>query len=240
MPRAGGAYNLVKVVFTSQGFIYAVGHLEEVGSAVFSSPDSGKTWRTAYYPNRSLVAIDSFEDKVWLIADGNTVLLYPKTTGVWKGTEDQVIEALDFIDAQNGWLVGVGGIILHTTDGGKIWNLQPSPTKEMLSSVSFANTKTGYAIGSNGVILFTQDGGNTWSQQSGDGQTSLSKIVAINESQALIIGEQGILLFTSDAGKNWRIQSIDTKADILSASVKEKTIWLGTVDGDLFESSLKP
>jgi photosystem II stability/assembly factor-like uncharacterized protein len=44
---------------------------------------------------------------------------------------------VSFTDASNGWAVGSGGTIVHTSDGGLTWTPQNSGTSSGLSSVVF-------------------------------------------------------------------------------------------------------
>ena len=67
-----------------------------------------------------------------------------------------------FVDAQRGWIVGAASTILHTTDGGKTWNNQPShplPFKKDFKKVRFINPQVGWVVGEEGTILKTVDGG---------------------------------------------------------------------------------
>ncbi len=68
---------------------------------------------------------------------------------------------VDLVDAQNGWICGSAGTILHTTNGGAVWTQQSSGTTGSLSALSFVDASVGFACGSPG-ILRTLDGGNTW------------------------------------------------------------------------------
>jgi photosystem II stability/assembly factor-like uncharacterized protein len=72
-----------------------------------------------------------------------------------------------FPDRINGWLTGhdslfpVGGLILHSSDGGSIWADQSSGTKAALLSVGFCNGQSGWAVGSSWTILHTSDAGQS-------------------------------------------------------------------------------
>ena len=44
---------------------------------------------------------------------------------------------VSFVDANNGWAVGNGGTILHTSNGGATWSTQRSGTFNDLFGVSF-------------------------------------------------------------------------------------------------------
>ncbi|MCX6149368.1 MAG: T9SS type A sorting domain-containing protein [Ignavibacteriales bacterium] len=75
------------------------------------------------------------------------------------GTSDY-LTSVSFTDANNGTVVGLGGIILRTTDGGVIWNLQSK--NPGLFDVSFTDSNKGTAVGMNGTILRTTNGGVTF------------------------------------------------------------------------------
>ena len=65
----------------------------------------------------------------------------------------------------NGWAVGFGGTIVHTSDGGATWAAQTSGTTNEFFSVEFTDASNGWAVGDNGTIVHTSDGGATWSGQ---------------------------------------------------------------------------
>jgi photosystem II stability/assembly factor-like uncharacterized protein len=56
-----------------------------------------------------------------------------------------------------GWAVGQDGTILHTEDGGTIWQKQASGTKEILWSVAFPTPRSGWAVGARGTILHWEE-----------------------------------------------------------------------------------
>ena len=76
--------------------------------------------------------------------------------------------ALDVVDSENIWVVGEGGIILNTTDGGNTWNEINSPVTYNLSHVEFVNADTGMVggygdvDGKNTEIFRTTNGGSSW------------------------------------------------------------------------------
>lgn len=58
-----------------------------------------------------------------------------------------------FISAQEGWVVGDKGIIMHTTDGGSSWNFQHENSSESFSSVFLLMTPKGGQLA--GVVFIT-------------------------------------------------------------------------------------
>jgi photosystem II stability/assembly factor-like uncharacterized protein len=81
--------------------------------------------------------------------------------------------AIQFIDVNNGWIVGENGKILKTINGGTNWtavtNALPNATFKN-SALSFINSNTGWiaskADGGSPFTISTTDGGSTWSTQS--------------------------------------------------------------------------
>src|SRR6516164_4523294 len=48
---------------------------------------------------------------------------------------------------QWGWVLGTGGTILHTDDGGMNWKLQTVARGHPLNSVTFVSPQSGWAVG---------------------------------------------------------------------------------------------
>src|SRR5262249_49306981 len=80
------------------------------------------------------------------------------------------LNGVSFTDANIGTLVGEGGTILRTTDGGAHWTIQTSGyegTGVSFAGVSFTDANIGMAAGANpstggAAVVRTTDGGNTW------------------------------------------------------------------------------
>jgi len=69
------------------------------------------------------------------------------------------------LDEQNVFVVGYGGKILSSSNGGMSWDLVDSGTDSGLFSISFSDDKNGWIVGQEGMILRTVDGGNSWTRQ---------------------------------------------------------------------------
>ncbi|MGH9835869.1 MAG: YCF48-related protein, partial [Blastocatellia bacterium] len=71
-----------------------------------------------------------------------------QTSGVTANLRD-----VFFVDANRGWAVGNGGVILTSNDGGATWTPEQSGVSANLRGVFFVNATTGFAVGDNGAIL---------------------------------------------------------------------------------------
>ena len=138
------------------------------------------------------------------------------------GTNNSLYDIL-FIDEFNGWVVGGGGTILKTTDGGGNWEqLTYSADTEnaYLLSVFFINHETGWIAGAKGadfnfsdaILMKTTNGGNTWDEIPYTGNW-LSHIQFINDTTGWIIDHTGNnkIRKTTDGGVNWETQIEETQ-----------------------------
>jgi hypothetical protein len=99
-----------------------------------------------------------------------------------------------FADARTGWVVGRGGTILATRDGGATWEAQSSGTGRDLAGVHFADARTGWVVGDHGTILATRDGGAIWeAQKSGTGE-NLWGVHFADAPAGWVVGKGGTIL----------------------------------------------
>lgn len=69
------------------------------------------------------------------------------------GANAPVYRAVDFVDANTGWIVGNNGTIYMTVDGGASWIQQTSGTINTLYGISAVDANTAWAVGINGTIV---------------------------------------------------------------------------------------
>lgn len=124
---------------------------------------------------------------------------------------------LDVVDSENIWVVGNGGMILKTTNGGSTWNEINSPVTYDLYHVDFVNSDTGM-IGGYGVtdceIYTTTNGGISWNLTKLDsGDYSIYDIEYVEggageSSKAYVTAGRSLTWTTEDAGESWGKTSI--------------------------------
>ncbi len=138
----------------------------------------------------------------------------PAFAGVaWTKTSpgyDKYYQGVDFVDNQNGWLVGEEQIILRTEDGGATWTQQHlAPGAYGLYAVQMWSTTRGWAVG-NGGALFGTTNGTTWVQQSEPPRSYLGPMedlcfVSANEGWA--VGSSSHIIHTTSAGASWSMSN---------------------------------
>jgi hypothetical protein len=73
------------------------------------------------------------------------------STAMPSGTK-QPLYGLRGTDASNIFVVGGGGTILHSADGGATWRKQPSPTSAALRGI-WGNGRRTFAVGADSTLL---------------------------------------------------------------------------------------
>lgn len=159
---------------------------------------------------------------------------------------DSTLTSVSFVDDKQGWAAGHGGVILHTVDGGKTWQLQRSDTKvdQPLFSIWFANASEGWAAGLWSLLLHTRDGGKSWQQvklptapgqQRGD--LNLLHLFPGQNGALYVAAEQGVLYRSTDGGQQWSALSTGSKASLWSGVVTASgAIVVGGLGGKLLRS----
>ena len=132
-----------------------------------------------------------------------------------------------FADAGDGWAVGAGGVILHTTDGGGTWVSQSSGVLTGLSGVAFADASHGWAVGASGVILATTDGGATWTKQTSPFVADLGAVACTSADDGCAVGAGGVILATTDGGATWTKQTSPVTADLTAVAFRQRRRRLG-------------
>ena len=118
---------------------------------------------------------------------------------------------------QHGWIVGSSSTILHTSDGGQTWNMQPSqplPFNIELKKVRFISPQIGWVVGDNGTVLKTTDGGQTWMKKTTGTRTALLAVSFADEKHGWASGDGGLIIGTSNGGTTWTKQKIGTNNTI--------------------------
>lgn len=133
---------------------------------------------------------------------------------IWPRTPSQTaisIGALDFININEGWVVGDNGRIVHTTDGGATFTFQNAGVGTLdLTAVNFVNSTHGWVGVQDLVgkfqIIHTADGGATWSQQLAGLKGGVRSFFFLDVNTGWANAGSRILK-TTDGGATWTQQS---------------------------------
>ena len=124
----------------------------------------------------------------WYVQESGTIA---DLRGVW------------FADSLNGWICGDSGIVLHTSNGGQVWERQNSTVNVKLEDVFFWDLQTGWIVGDSGTVIQTTDRGLSWSELQIGVTNQLHEVQFVSLQKGFISGV-GIFLYTNDGGTTWQ------------------------------------
>jgi photosystem II stability/assembly factor-like uncharacterized protein len=119
-----------------------------------------------------------------------------------------LLNAIEFAGPRLGVIVGSGGVILRSVDGGANWHVvgRSARASAHLQDVSFVDVLNGWVVGGGGVRR-TTDGGETWRWAiRGDadhGYFSGFAIHFFDLQHGLVAGDSGRIHRTTDGGTTW-------------------------------------
>lgn len=119
-------------------------------------------------------------------------------------------------------VVGYGGKILETADGGRNWTVIDSGVDQALYSI-YVHGDAAWIAGQDGLILHSKDGGKTWSPQQSnaefvetDGTTKrayLFAITGIDGQNLWAVGDRSTVVSSKDGGATWTYQKVKAPSE---------------------------
>jgi photosystem II stability/assembly factor-like uncharacterized protein len=215
------------------------GVLFSVGDGLARSSDGGRTWTRlvgdsfGFWLNDVVVQP---EGSLWAVGwtspnapgvygeyDGGVGLLYRSSDGAsWRQEEipdGAVLAAIDFVDADVAWVVGLTGRVLRTLDGGTTWDDLSARENFNCFAVKGLNADSAIVIAFDEnqgryAILRTTDGGASWTEHPSGISDVLKRICEPSPGHLLIAGtrwgvpRRALLLDSSDAGVTWSERTV--------------------------------
>ncbi len=162
------------------------------------------------------------------------------------------------LSAKEALIVGYGGKILATSDGGTTFNKIESGTDVALYKLSAIGNQV-WATGQEGLILHSTDGGKTWQRQESGTKVYLFSVFFMDENHGFAVGDKSTITETKDGGKTWQARKVerpnegggtgggDAEAELALAMqdpifydirfANEKTGWIAGEFGQLLKTS---
>lgn len=190
------------------------------GVTTFQFLDANRGWALGR------TATGSANGALWQTTDGGVN---------WQATTLPSTEfnALAFADANTGLLVGNGGRVSRSTDGGKTWTAVASGVVQAFYGVRFTSATEAWIVGSSGTLLHSTDAGASWTAAPGvQTFTHFRDIRFAGTKNGWVVGDAGTILATRDGGLTWSAQASGTARDLFSVfALDAGTAWIGGADG---------
>ena len=138
----------------------------------------------------------------------------PEWCQQYSGT-DATMKGVACAGTSDGWTVGPGGTVFHTSDAGYTWSAQTSGTTVDLNGICFTDSNNGWIVGYNGTILHATNGGQSWSSQTSGTTLPLYSVTFIDSNNGWAVGGYydgyneiclDIILHTTNGGQTWGTQ----------------------------------
>ena len=211
---AAGSGNLVKITLDNGA-----------NWSAQSLPVSAPVWRKALlFQKAATTEVHAYVcgDNGKIVKSTNADQSPPTWSDVSIGTTTATLRSISFLsDSLTGWVVGDGGGIWKTTNGGSSWTPQGSGvTPHDLHDVYFIDANVGYAVGDYGTVLKTLDGGANWQNITQGSRTRINALdFALNAERGIAVGPGGFVAKTLDGGLAWTSATLSGVSDLHGVSV---------------------
>jgi photosystem II stability/assembly factor-like uncharacterized protein len=121
----------------------------------------------------------------------------------------RVLNEIFFTSSDSGFVVGDGGTVLKTTNGGATWQSLNTGLTLDFNELYFLNSSRGWIVGDSGCIGFTSNGGQTWTFHFLDSASSinLNSVFALNSTTLFVGGQKnssdGYIAKSVNGGTIW-------------------------------------
>ncbi len=198
-PEARTAYLAVDFVDAQTGVVVGRG-----GAALWTS-DGGGTWEKRPLPTAEPLFDVDLVDSDTAFAVGNFAAAVRTRDGgrtfeamrVAPEGEDPTLNALAFLDARRGVVVGEMGLVARTPDGGDSFTRVDDGTLEAHLFGIEAAGEGFVAVGSEGTVLVSRDAGATFQRVEPPAREDLIR-VATAGSRVVVVGLAGTVLWARD------------------------------------------
>lgn len=141
------------------------------------------------------------------------------------------VARMQLVPGGKGWLVGQGGLVLRTNDGGATWQAPREPLPEELARhFDFEALAVGgpnvWIAGTPGTrIFYSPDEGQRWFAAPTGQTLPIRALCFVDEHHGYAVGSLGTILATTDGGQTWlRQRAGGTRSAILGLFARPRDI----------------
>ena len=200
--------------FTPQIGLAAGADTDTDGGAVYQTADGGRSWKKlGLSPDGEWLAADFANPDSGLVAGarGATARLLDRSLDGSRRPNigNRGLYDLCLLNAQRGWMVGDGALILTTTNAGLVWeaptNTPPVEIRNLFDFRAVACRGSHvWVAGEPGTLIWhSPDQGETWESQSTGQNAPITALHFADEETGVAVGAFGQILQTTDGGLTW-------------------------------------
>ena len=184
-------------------------------AGVFWTEDGGRSWSSLPVRHRGRWTTGDFSDPLHgIVAGRDGALAAVDRHGVrllnLSRVEYRQVHQVKLVDDIRGWLVGDGGLVMTTADGGQTWQKPPGNLPEGIADqfdflTVEARSNHCWVAGSPGTqVLHSDDSGRSWQVVRTGQNLPLRRLAFADARHGWVVGALGTVLSTRDGGRTWR------------------------------------
>jgi len=169
-----------------------------VGQAgtILSTLDGGSNWAAQTSgTDKNLNSVYFVSDTTgWAVGGKDDLNIILKTTNggtTWTeqtnitNDNNEILRAVFFANANDGWIAGSGGTTGWTNDGGTTWSIVQFETLHTFRGLGFVSDTKGWVVGDDGAAYKTSDGGLTWNLEGGIHITADLRAISVHDTASV-------------------------------------------------------
>jgi photosystem II stability/assembly factor-like uncharacterized protein len=121
-------------------------------------------------------------------------------------SQNPYLFSVRFADQNEGWIAGLGGVILRSRDSGRTWVYEKLGRVQAIFGIQPFSGDVAMVVGEKGLIYATEDGGKTWTQWPGFPTLfTFMRGIAFAPGHRIgyIVGQRAKILRSEDGGRTW-------------------------------------
>ena len=209
---------LKHIQFSDTRFGWALGNQSSMyPTGIFRTEDGGRSWTPLPAGVTGPWLSGDFRDhQRGVVAGHNGRLAVIAAPNVKASQTPELgprpLRQVKMVDDIYGWLIGDGGLVLRTQDGGLTWQMPPGRLPAGVSSLFDFRTLATHGdnvwiAGMPGsCVLHSADGGQTWELFRTEQYLPIRSIEFVDAERGWAVGALGTILSTRDGGRSWRRQ----------------------------------
>lgn len=183
--------------------------------------DGGQSWSDTLFTVNELLQVRFVDEQTGWLVSNSPGSVYKTTNGgmSWDFVAVEQPRRYTFYaiypsDADNAILLGTGGAVFVTSDGGQNWAQRGEAfTRQHLHGVSALSDSAAWVFGVKSA-WYTDDRGATWQGSDTISLPGFRSGYALNETRIIGTGSQGQVMLSTDAGQSWNTQVLSAQGQV--------------------------